>query len=405
MTERGLLVVYIVHEFPARTQTFVEREIRAVQNLGLPVLPYSIHNPRSSVGAARDAGLSRWDYLRAGLVVTLRTISSVAELVWVARLPPTGGRALSRQAFAFLKSLKVAQIARAAEFAGYSVHFHCHFVARTLDVLSLAKILVPSATTSATAHAADASNPASRQRLAVLTGRLDSRVAASNNVAVDLLRTSGHAADAVVHCGVSVPDRAAEGALSTDHLRVLTVARLVEKKGIDICLAAAFRLQEMGIPFTWTIVGDGPLRVELERSGRQLVEDGHLILLGFRNNAEVMNAIEHEVDLVVLPSKPASDGDSDGIPVVLMEAMSYGIPVVSTRVGGIPELIQEGAGWLVEPGDPEAIVEAVAEAASDREEARHRGLNGRCVVTEQFASDSEAYKMVEIFKADSTGRR
>ena len=391
------IVIYVVHEFPARTQTFVEREIHSVRRLGLPVVPFSIHGQDTYSAPARSKGISNWHMVRAAIFVAAKVPVSLPAIVSVVRLPPGGTKGLSRQLFALARGLRLAQLSRAANMAGYVVHLHCHFMARTLDVLSFASILNRDVTTSATAHAADAGNPASKERLAELTARLDRRIAASENVAQDLLRTSGQLPDAVVHCGVPVPLSPVKGILYSPPIRVMTVARLVEKKGIDICLEAARRLRDEGINFTWTIVGDGPLRTQFEKNARSMIDQGIMRFAGFLDNVEVMRALAQEADLVVLPSKPASDGDSDGIPVILMEAMSYGIPVVSTTIGGIPELVRNDAGWLVQPDNIGQLVDAVRQVVSDPVRARSRGLKGRTVVEQEFSSTSEAQKMVNIF--------
>jgi glycosyltransferase involved in cell wall biosynthesis len=130
------------------------------------------------------------------------------------------------------------------------------------------------------------------------------------------------------------------------------------------------------------LVGDGPLRPELERLARTLGISSRVDFMGSRDETEV-RALLDEADLFVLPSRVARDGQMEGLPVVLIEAVACGVPTVATRLSGIPELIADGeTGWLAEPGDPQSLraklEEAVAEGAPASLDA------GRALVEREF---------------------
>lgn len=134
-------------------------------------------------------------------------------------------------------------------------------------------------------------------------------------------------------------------------LNIISVARLTEKKGINVAIDACALLKQQGIPFTYTILGEGPKKAELEQQIEQHQLQQQVNLAGFKNQDEV-KALLSESDVFLLPSVTGENGDMEGIPVALMEAMARGLPVVSTFHSGIPELIEnEVSGWLVAEHD------------------------------------------------------
>ena len=142
-------------------------------------------------------------------------------------------------------------------------------------------------------------------------------------------------------------------------LRIVSVARLTEKKGLDVAVKASAILKQRGGQFQYTIIGNGD-QDEMMRDfiAREGMEDC-VSMPGFKPQEEIRRALS-EADIFLLPSKTAADGDMEGIPVALMEAMAVGLPVVSTFHSGIPELIEYNvSGWLVEEDDPEALAETL----------------------------------------------
>lgn len=145
-------------------------------------------------------------------------------------------------------------------------------------------------------------------------------------------------------------------------IRLLTVARLVPKKGIGDAINAVALLRERGLrDLEYRIVGDGPLAATLREQALALGLGDSVRFFGARGHAEVLRLMD-EADLFILPSVTAADGDMEGIPVALMEAMALGLPVITTRHSGIPELIPvENHRLLAAEGSPEALCALILE--------------------------------------------
>lgn len=165
--------------------------------------------------------------------------------------------------------------------------------------------------------------------------------------------------------------------------RILMVARLVEKKGVHVALDAMRRLHTEGHAFELRIIGDGPERPRLET----LIAEWGL------SNVTLLGALEHEhtrqefagAGIYIQPSITAASGDQEGIPVSLMEAQACGIPVVSTRHSGIPELVRDGeTGWLTDEGDSAGLAAAIVRLVRNPDEARRFSEAGRAHVEEEF---------------------
>jgi colanic acid/amylovoran biosynthesis glycosyltransferase len=167
-------------------------------------------------------------------------------------------------------------------------------------------------------------------------------------------------------------------------LRLLTVARLVEKKGVEYGIRAVARLrgQEPDARISLTIIGDGPLRRQLERLVGELGLDDCVQLLGWLNQTDVLERL-YGSDVFILPSVTAVDGDQEGIPVSLMEAMATGMPVVSTWHSAIPELIEDGAtGFLVPERDEEALAGALRRFLQSPDLGPHMGAAAHKYIVE-----------------------
>jgi colanic acid/amylovoran biosynthesis glycosyltransferase len=143
-------------------------------------------------------------------------------------------------------------------------------------------------------------------------------------------------------------------------LRVVCVARLVEKKGVIYLCRAVGQLVQRQIPVELEVIGDGPLQQDLERFVAEQDLGQTIVIRGRRDKAYVQAALAR-ADVFALPSVTAADGDQEGIPVSLMEAMASGVPCLSTVHSGIPELIEDGrSGWLVPERDVAALADKLA---------------------------------------------
>jgi glycosyltransferase involved in cell wall biosynthesis len=189
------------------------------------------------------------------------------------------------------------------------------------------------------------------------------------------------------------PDRSA-----VEPRRILSVGRLVPKKGFPDLVRALALLRARGVPIRTDIYGGGPLREELEALGRQLGLDGELAFHGARLQDEIVAAYRRAAVFALAPVV-TDDGDRDGIPNVLVEAMASGVPVVATRISGIPELITDGVdGLLVPDHDPAALAEAVERVLRDPELADRLGQAGRRRVAPHFDLARNTRRLRALFE-------
>jgi glycosyltransferase involved in cell wall biosynthesis len=176
---------------------------------------------------------------------------------------------------------------------------------------------------------------------------------------------------------------------------LLAVGRLVEQKGFSVLVDACARLKQRGWPLRARIIGEGPLRTELERLIVARGLSDQIQMPGLLTQAEVFCGY-HDASVFVAPSVIAADGDRDGIPNVILEAMSQGIPVVSTAVSGIPEVVHPGrTGWLVPPGDPLALADAIEAAHLDASGDVAR--NAYQLVRQKFDVERNTVALAELF--------
>ncbi len=179
-------------------------------------------------------------------------------------------------------------------------------------------------------------------------------------------------------------------------LRILFVGRLVERKGVEILIRALAKVRER-IQATLTVIGSGPLRAELEAAARSAGVREHVEFRGFVSSDELaLSYGEH--DVFVLPAIVDSKGDTEGLGVVLIEALQAGLPVVASRAGGIVDIVRDGeTGWLVTPGDLEALTSALLQVADDPARARERARRGRRDVAKRFGIDSIVDNLLECY--------
>ncbi|HJW89537.1 MAG TPA: glycosyltransferase family 4 protein [Anaerolineales bacterium] len=190
---------------------------------------------------------------------------------------------------------------------------------------------------------------------------------------------------------------------STARPVILSIGRLVEKKGFPALLQAFRLLKEGEVHFEALIFGDGPLRWDLEILISELDLAGQVTLRGARPQHELLPEFQNAALFALAPTI-TSDGDRDGIPNVLVEAMACGLPVVSTSVAGIPELVLHGQnGLLFSPGDSKSIAAGMAALLSDEPERRRMGEAARRTVVECFDLRASAGRLADLFQAVGTG--
>jgi glycosyltransferase involved in cell wall biosynthesis len=211
----------------------------------------------------------------------------------------------------------------------------------------------------------------------------------------------------VIHSGVPItdfsPDAHLAHAFATPPL-ILSVGRLAEKKGLPFLIRACKHLRDRGYRVRCVIVGSGPQEETLRRVIRDLGMEDWIELLGWLDQRRVRAYLE-EATIFALPCIVAANGDRDGIPAVLMEAMAMARPCVSTAISGIPELIEDGhSGLLVPEKDEIALADALRRLLDDPRLASHLGQAGREKVRRAFNLDRVSDQLLHLFARELAGK-
>ena len=181
--------------------------------------------------------------------------------------------------------------------------------------------------------------------------------------------------------------------------RLLTIARLVEKKGVAYGIEAVARLKASGHRVRYTIVGDGVLRPELERTIQRLGLAEEVRLVGARSHDEVIPMLR-DAHILLAPSVTASNGDQEGLPVVVVEGMAMGLPIVSTLHSGIPELVEDGvSGFLVPERDVDALTDHLACLIDHPERWPVMGRAGRARIEAEYDIRRSNDRLVALYRA------
>jgi len=203
----------------------------------------------------------------------------------------------------------------------------------------------------------------------------------------------------IVRCGVDAEQFSRRlGFVANEVVKIGLVGRLVEKKGIDTLIKAVTLVKQKGLSFELLIAGSGPLDNELAQLVKTLgLDSTEVQFLGAMPHAEVAAFIT-SLDMFVLPCKQDSYGDMDGVPVVLMEAMLSGVPVISTELSGIPELvINEITGLLVKPNNETALADAIIRLVNDETLRQEMIANAINKVQNDFSLAGNAQKLKDMF--------
>jgi glycosyltransferase involved in cell wall biosynthesis len=201
----------------------------------------------------------------------------------------------------------------------------------------------------------------------------------------------------VVHCGID-PEKFCPGKLNARQagqpFSLISVGRLVDNKGHRYLIDACAILAQKGLQFTLKIIGDGKLRGCLEDRILTLGLAEHVKLLGGQSTEAVRSAL-HQADMFVLASL------SEGVPVALMEAMATELPVIATRVRGVPELVEhDNTGLLVEAEDAVGLAEAIQRLAGDEMLRTRLGHAGRVKVSEEFNAETEYMEILKLWRQE-----
>ncbi|MFQ5590087.1 MAG: glycosyltransferase [Phycisphaerae bacterium] len=392
-------IAYLTSMYPDVSHTFILREVLAMRAAGVQVVTFSVRRPntRNVLGpdAAREASATRW-------LVPPPLGLLVRAMVWTAAARPgstirtlldavMGGTMTIRRRTKWLCYFAEAVLLAYWLTTESFDHLHCHFGNSGSSTGMLAARLagIPF---SVTVHGSELRD--------IDKHRLPDKIAHAAFVACVsrfgksqlMLACKPDQWDKihVVRCGVSCTnDRAPIPHAESG--AILCVARLSLEKGHFVLLDALAILREKGIDARCTLVGDGPMRSAVETRAARLNLQGMVTFTGALEPHRV-TALYQAAKVVVLASL------SEGVPVVLMEAMACSRPVVATWVGGVPELVENGrSGLVVPPGDPEALAEALRLVLTDAELARRLGENGAQRVRNRFNIEEAVHQLAALF--------
>jgi glycosyltransferase involved in cell wall biosynthesis len=411
-------VGYLASRYPGATHSFIAREVAELRRLGIDVHTMSIRAaspdevlsetdreerrsthalvPPTAMTLLRAHGRALFQYPRAYLATLSHAVHSSSG----------GVRAGVWQLFYFAEAILLWDHCRRRGIE----HVHVHFANVGADVAMLAARLSATAgpgenrlTWSFTMHSQVAQRlDGTTDYYDVLRHRLRQKVEAARFVAcvsdfergvlMSIVDPAHWTRLHVVHCGVDVrefrpTDRSAD---QRGPVKILAIGRLLALKGHAVLLEAAARLLSEGAPVEITIVGDGPERARLEQLAARLGIDRDVRFAGAVGR-DSLTGHYAEADIFCLPSF------AEGVPVVLMEAMAAGLPVVATRIAGIPELIRdEESGLLVSPGRPDLLFTAMRRLVESPPLRRRIGAAGRARVETEFEVRSCARQLATL---------
>ncbi len=409
----------VVKRWPRLSETFVLNEILGLERAGLRLHIYALMDPHEPAAqAAINEVQAPVSYLRAGTRADLG-ILLVAQLALLRTTPwrylRTLGYVLARRCHrsTFLHLFEAARLVALLRKHGVS-HIHAQFAHGPTSVAHFASLLgdIPF---SFTGHAKDIYlSPPDLLAVKIAAARFVATCTAHNVAYLrELVVPADHAKIHLVYHGVATerfcPALATkdlgESAETAPPIRMIAVGRLVEKKGYSYLIRACALLRQRSCRYTLAIYGSGPQRDELAR----LIDTfglGDVVQLQGSCTQKELIALYREADLFVLSPHILENGDRDGIPNVLMEALSVGLPVVATDVSGIPELIEhDRSGLLVPPCDEVALAEALErllDPLHGHAERFRLGSGGRERMIEHFDAALHLRRMVELLDTGST---
>jgi glycosyltransferase involved in cell wall biosynthesis len=428
-------VAYVMNGFPRLSETFIAHEIHQLERLGLPLRLFSVKREDEPlvhpvVGAIRApleylprasslSGTSLWQWLRANAgtfaaahgrvlrrrpLAWLATAASALALAWAHR-PREAGAPLALKKVYVKEFLQAGHIADAVLAAGDVGHLHGHFCHGVATITWFASRLT-GLPFSFTAHAKDIYQPE------LNPGRLlERKLGAARFVATctcanaDVLKRR-HPRPCEVHTIYHGLDTdwfspAPQGTGADVPPLILAVGRFVEKKGFEHLVDACALLKARGVRFGCTIVGEpgsalDSVTAQIERLG---LHDHVRLQRAVAQDA--LRDIYRRARVFALPCQVMDDGDRDGFPNVLAESMAMGVPVVTTPISGIPEMIDDGVhGLLVAPRDAAALADALQQVLTDAALHRRLALAGRERICERFDSRRTTVALRDLFAAE-----
>ena len=375
-------VVVLVKRFPRLSETFILNEFLELRRHGLPVELFAIMDPNERRSQPEALALvPEVTYLQTG-----RLWGELPAALRAARRHPWGtmraaGWALTRHTWPAARNLLHALALLDRLASGPPAHLHAHFL-HSPAALAFIAAKVSGQPYSLTGHAKDIYTTLPENlRMRCDRARFVTTCTEANRT--HLIKELGLEPGQIHLCrhGVdltkfTIPARQPRTG------RIVSVGRLVPKKGFDILIRACGDLRRRGIAFDLVLLGGGELHDELLALAHEQGIGDRVTLLGSRPQSDVVEQLA-AAEIFALSPVVLPDGDRDGVPNVLLEAMAVGVPVVATTVSGIPEVVTDGeTGRLVLPQRPDLLADALAQLLTDPAARTRLGEAGRRLVNE-----------------------
>jgi len=401
-------IAYFINAYPAVSHSFIRREIHGLEGQGFAVERVALRGWAGELVDDVDLderSITHYILSQSPLQLLRHLVAALlanpgrffSALLLAIRMGWRGARPLPYHFGYFVEACAV--LARLRQVG--ASHVHAHFGTNSTEIVMLAREL-GGPPYSFTVHGPEEFDSPAQLGLGEKIRRSAFVVAITSFARAQLSRWVEHSHWSkikVVHCGLpreifDIPD-----VPITSEPRFVCIGRLNEQKGQLLLVEAARALKEKGIDFQITLIGGGELRGELNDTVRQYGLQEHVQLTGAISTERMFEEIQRARALV-LPSF------AEGLPMVIMEAMALGRPVLSTYVAGIPELVRPGEnGWLIPPGSIEQLVSAMEMVIAVRpEELQAMGDNARIRARERHLVDNQAQQLGELMAASVAGR-
>ncbi len=397
-------IAAVTASFPAISETFIVGELRNLARLGHQVTVFAKRGDEGPIEAT-DRGLSP---TVRHLAIPETRVGRIAGALRIASMRPSdplgvlARRLLRRDARDGPVHLDVLWLGRALRDGQHDL-IHAHFGPAGLEVAALRRAGLSQAPLVATFYGHDATSfprSAGRDCYVPLFREATWILAVSHRLREHLLALGANPLRTRVHHLGIEPDRfpfRLRRVTQDEPLRIVTVARLVEKKGLDDALEAVAVLAERIGRVEYSIVGEGPLRPRLERRIAGTALEGCVRLRGALGSTAVAAELDR-AHAFLLPSKTAADGDEEGTPTAILEAMASGLPVVSTLHAGIPELVEDGVSGLLAPeGEPVLLAEKLESLVRRPEAFSELAVAARRRVERDFDLRMLTRELTEIY--------
>jgi glycosyltransferase involved in cell wall biosynthesis len=399
----------VLKGYPRISETFISNEILLLEEMGIPICIFSMRHPRESFCHASVQQIkARVDYLPTELFEDFNRLLFAAVLQAVrypdrfcAALQKSGERFARTRSMGTIKHLlQGCYLANLLHHAPEVVHLHAHF-AHSPTSVALFSSLLADIPFSFTGHAKDIYTQ-NRDQLREKIDMARLMVTCTGYNKQFLTRLAPETATPIhrVYHGIDLDLFAgrAQRRKPEPPYRILTVARLTAKKGIDTILAALAILRDQSVEFTYTLIGDGDQREQVLARIFELKLDNHCRWLGTLPHEQVVREFAR-ADVFVLGCRIAENGDRDGIPNVLVESLAMGLPAVGTTVSALPEIVRNGTtGLLAEPDNPQETARALLNILTDEQLRTACICRGRELVAGRFNNRLLIRDLADIYR-------